>query len=101
MDGDIITSELCQFDGQVPGMSPPRSTSVMSAEAPALDSRLDEFLERPLREAKDRFTGYYVERCYRQNGFNATRAARACGMSRESFHRFLKKYDVRRERSTD
>ncbi len=45
----------------------------------------------PLRAARSAFMKHYIERVYEENGRNVTRAARVCGISRESLHRLLKK----------
>jgi hypothetical protein len=45
----------------------------------------------PLRQARDGFVKHYLERLYEEHLRNVSRAARASGISRESFHRLLKK----------
>jgi transcriptional regulator with PAS, ATPase and Fis domain len=54
--------------------------------------------ELPLRSARDGFIKHYIERAYVRHGHNVTRAAKACGISRESFHRFLKRLRIKPKR---
>jgi transcriptional regulator with PAS, ATPase and Fis domain len=49
----------------------------------------------PMRQARSGFMKHYLERIYEENGRNVTKAARSCGISRESLHRLLKKLKVK------
>jgi transcriptional regulator with GAF, ATPase, and Fis domain/serine/threonine protein kinase len=96
LEGETIHVEDCHLDphrmriGSARGSGGPEGDARTPAEFEAL-------LAQPLRDARDEFVKFYVKVCYSSNDFNATQAARACGMSRESFHRFLRKYDIRKD----
>lgn len=106
--GTELRAEDCEFedesllDPRAPESSPGRDGPPPDLEAalfgagPRGSSLPPDLIDQPLREARDHFTRYYVDRCYRAHDHNVTRAARACGMSRESFHRFLKKFDIKK-----
>lgn len=91
LEGNTINVQDCELD-------PDRSRAAPVDKAPSATSHeFKTLLSQPLRDARDEFVKYYVKSCYSSNDFNATQAARACGMSRESFHRFLRKYDIRKD----
>ena len=52
---------------------------------------LPDLAKLPLRQARDGFMKHYLERLYEEHNRNVSRAVRASGISRESFHRLLKK----------
>jgi transcriptional regulator with GAF, ATPase, and Fis domain/serine/threonine protein kinase/tetratricopeptide (TPR) repeat protein len=65
---------------------------IFHRESLAISSGLLLDLEKlPLRAARDGFLKHYLERLLGENGRNVSRAARACGISRESFHRLMKR----------
>jgi len=49
---------------------------------------------RPFREAKDEFVRWYLQHALEEHGGVVSRAARSCGMSRETFHRLMRKYGL-------
>lgn len=95
LEGDTIHVEDCHLDPHRSRAeaSPSGDGAVAEGQPP---EEFQALLEQPLRDARDEFVKFYVKTCYSSNDFNATQAARACGMSRESFHRFLRKYDIKK-----
>ncbi|MBI4586234.1 MAG: sigma 54-interacting transcriptional regulator [Planctomycetes bacterium] len=99
VEGNSLRAEDCVFDSQAAGsFSALSKDSGQNGEYAGL---LREIQGAPLRRARDLFMKLYVESCYRDHHFNASRAAKACGMSRESFHRFLKKFKISKARSVN
>ncbi len=107
LKGDHLQAKDCQFED--PSQILPAGTEQTASQNGAEDLETALFgpgpeeptffrnlANQPLREARDQFTKYYVEKCYRENEGNVTQAAKACEMSRESFHRFLKKFGIKR-----
>ncbi len=58
--------------------------------------RPSDYGQLPLKEAKEEFQRAYIERLLDHHGGVVARAARGSGITRESFHRLMKKYGVRR-----
>ncbi len=80
--GETIEERDCLFD-----------PVIFQQESRAISNEILLDLEKlPLREARDVFMKHYIERIYEEHGRNVTKAARACGISRESLHRLLKKF---------
>jgi len=80
--GNTIQEKDCLFD-----------PVIFQRESRAISDEILLDLEKlPLREARDGFMKHYIERIYEEHGRNVTKAARACQISRESFHRLLKKF---------
>ncbi len=78
----IIEAGDCGFDSAPIGRDP-------SAHPPGL---VDSVHRMPLRSARDQFVQKYLEVVFEANDRNVSRASRAAGISRESFHRLLKKF---------
>ncbi len=52
------------------------------------------FSTSSLKEAKDEFTRWYLKRTLEEHGGVVSRAARGCGISRETFHRLIRKHGL-------
>lgn len=68
--------------------------SDLSQDLPAHEVPL--FEELPLRDAREEFQRRYLESNLQRNGGVVARAARSAGITRESFHRLMKKYGIQR-----
>jgi transcriptional regulator with PAS, ATPase and Fis domain len=67
----------------------PASSLPLGAPATPVD------ISRPLKVARDAFERAYVEEVMKRHGGNATAAARAAGVDRAQFYRFLWRYGLR------
>ena len=50
---------------------------------------------KPFREARDQFTRWYLEKVLEEHEGVVSKAARSSGISRETFHRLMRKYGLR------
>jgi transcriptional regulator with GAF, ATPase, and Fis domain/serine/threonine protein kinase len=87
MEGDVLDGELCSIEAQ------PLPPKLRGGDGSGWGS----LMELSLRQARERFLKAFVEQCYVRHGRNVTRAADACGMSRESFHRFLRRFRLNQD----
>ncbi len=75
----VIEAADCAFDSAPIGREPTHAA-------------LDPVHRLPLRPARDQFIRKYLDVVFEANDRNVSRASRAAGISRESFHRLLKKF---------